>query len=143
MKFKTVKGDLFKSPKNVALAHCIGSDAIMGAGIAVTFVKEFPFMRTELQNLQNLPVGSAYLYSGGDRPVINLVTKAISYGKPTRGSFSQSILAMKELLIQEGMKEVAFPLMGSGLDRLDWGISEDFIKAVFADTDIELTLYVQ
>ena len=36
-----VEGDLFSSPEDEALAHCISEDCRMGAGIAVMFKKKF------------------------------------------------------------------------------------------------------
>lgn len=34
---REVEGDLFNAPKDYALAHCVGSDLGMRAGIAVRF----------------------------------------------------------------------------------------------------------
>lgn len=32
-----ISGDLFSAPDEVSLAHCVGADMSMGAGIAVLF----------------------------------------------------------------------------------------------------------
>ena len=35
-------------------------------------------------------------------------------------------------------KKIAMPVIGCGLDRLDWSKVSDIIKDVFSDTDIEI-----
>lgn len=35
--FNDIEGDLFSAPKNVSLAHCVASDFLMSAGVAVKF----------------------------------------------------------------------------------------------------------
>lgn len=36
-KLTDISGDLFSAPDDVSLAHCVGADMTMGAGIAVLF----------------------------------------------------------------------------------------------------------
>ena len=45
---------------------------------------------------------------------------------------------MKQLAVQHGIVKIAMPLLGCGLDRLNWDIVKYHIKQVFKDTDIEI-----
>lgn len=139
--YKEIIEDLFKLPNDYALAHCIAADAIMGAGIAVVFAKTYKGLRPKLQSLPN-KVGDVVLYQEKStmHKVLNLITKESSYGKPTRASFNQTILRLKEVAIEENITQIGMPLIGSGLDRLDWNESREWIQEVFQDTDIEITV---
>ena len=80
MKYTEIKGDLFKVSGDYVLAHCISSDAKMGAGIAVQFKKRFDLTNTtRLGNTEGLPVGTAFM----EGRVINLITKQRYFHKPT------------------------------------------------------------
>lgn len=138
MKFLEVKGDLFKVSNEHVLVQCISADCKMGAGIAVEFVKRYPSMRNLLLGM-NPKVGQALYYNGANkRFVINLITKEKYYHKPTRENFNKSILDMKSVIDFYNIKKIAMPLIGSGLDRLNWNESSKFIQETFADTDIEI-----
>ncbi|WP_243644230.1 hypothetical protein [Paenibacillus pinisoli] len=51
MEFIEIKKDLFSMADEYFLAHCISSDAKMGAGIAVEFRKRF-----KLKSLQDMAI---------------------------------------------------------------------------------------
>lgn len=138
MKYQEIKGDLFKVSNEYTLVHCISVDCRMGAGIAVEFVKRNPNMRTTLQKM--LPVvGDALYYNlDGEHGVINLFTKERYFNKPTRQDFNNTILDLKGLCKQSEIKKLAMPLIGSGLDQLNWKESSKFIQETFAYTDIEI-----
>ncbi|MFP3727428.1 macro domain-containing protein [Priestia filamentosa] len=135
MKFNEVFKDLFTVEKDYYLAHCISSDAKMGAGIAVKFRENF-----SLDNLQvkaqhtPLKVGSCEQV---DR-VLNLITKKVYWGKPTYKTFKMAIVDMKRVAVENEIKKIAMPQIGAGLDRLSWVENSKIIKEVFADTDIEI-----
>lgn len=135
VQYKEIKQDLFLLPNKYVLAHCIAADAKMGAGIAVQFVKRYKGLRPKLQSM-HLQVGNVVFCKG----VLNLITKEISYGKPTRASFNQTIVNLREVAIKENIKHIGMPLIGSGLDRLDWDDSSRWIQEVFKETDIEIVV---
>lgn len=140
MKYTEVRGNLFNVDRNYVLAHCIAEDCRMGAGIATQFVKRNPKMRAYLL-ARNPKVGDVLFYHSEEDRVFNLITKEKSYGKPTREDFNASILNLKEEMVKRDFHHLAIPLIGSGLDRLDWNITEEFIMKEFADTDIEIVVY--
>ncbi len=138
MKFLEVKGDLFKVSNEHVLVHCISADCKMGAGIAVEFVKRYPSMRNLVLSMKP-EVGQALYYNGANkRFVINLITKERYYHKPTRDNFNKTILDMKRVIDFYNIQKIALPLIGSGLDRLNWDESSKFIQETFVDTDIEI-----
>lgn len=146
MKYTEIKGDLFSAEEHYVLAHCIAADARMGAGIATQFVKRYPNMRNYIHS-QNPIIGDVVFYNchqaggTGKHHLFNLITKEKSWEKPYRADFSNAIDKLKEEMVNRGFLHLAIPLIGAGLDRLDWNESRDYIKEEFADTDIEILVH--
>ena len=143
MIFKEIKGDLFKSDNKYTLVHCISYDCGMGAGIAKTFDSKMPQMKKLLKSTireNNMQGYFAILYIG-ERNVINLITKERYWHKPTYSSLKASLLSAKKIAIRYDIKYLAMPVIGCGLDRLQWSKVSAMIKEIFADTDIEIVVY--
>ena len=127
--------NLFEVSKEYHLAHCIATDALMGAGIAVPMKKKFGLSKTiTAAKRKELKVGTCY----PDGRVLNLLTKSSSYGKPTKQSFEAASVDMRRVVIEREIKKIAMPLIGAGLDRLSWGSNREVIQRVFADVDVEI-----
>ena len=120
MIFKEVQQDLFTVPQGYYLAHCISGDYALGAGIAKKFAN----------------VGRALLVDN----VFNLVTKQRCFHKPTYDSLYDTLIDMRELCADFGITKLAMPLIGCGLDKLDWEQVKDVIDDVFNETDIEILI---
>ena len=143
MIFKEINGDLFESDEKYTLVHCISADCAMGAGIAKTFDDRMPKMKKLLKRTireNNMQGYFAILYQG-ERNVINLITKERYWHKPTYSSLKASLLNAKNIAIRNDIKYLAMPVIGCGLDRLQWSKVSVMIKEVFADTDIEIVVY--
>ena len=143
MIFKEINGDLFESDEKYTLVHCISADCAMGAGIAKTFDDRMPKMKKLLKSTireNNMQGYFAILYQG-ERNVINLITKERYWHKPTYSSLKTSLLNAKNIAIRNDIKYLAMPVIGCGLDRLQWSKVSVMIKEVFADTDIEIVVY--
>ena len=143
MIFKEINGDLFESDEKYTLVHCISADCAMGAGIAKTFDDRMPKMKKLLKRTireNNMQGYFAILYQG-ERNVINLITKERYWHKPTYSSLKTSLLNAKKIAIRNDIKYLAMPVIGCGLDRLQWSKVSVIIKEVFADTDIEIVVY--
>lgn len=143
MIFKEINGDLFDSDEKYTLVHCISADCAMGAGIAKTFDDRMPKMKKLLKRTireNNMQGYFAILYQG-ERNVINLITKERYWHKPTYSSLKASLLNAKKIAIRNNIKYLAMPVIGCGLDRLQWSKVSVMIKEVFADTDIEIVVY--
>lgn len=136
--YREIFGDLFKVRSEYVLAHCISTDCEMGKGIAVEFVKRNPNMKSYLL-AQDPQIGQAIYYPGdSEHQVFNLVTKRFYNGKPKRKDFNQAIESLKNEMVQRGLMKLAIPIMGSGLDKLNWVQSSRVIQEVFADTHIQI-----
>lgn len=86
--------------------------------------------------------GCAHLVSD-DRCVFYLVTKEKYSHKPTISSLEASLRAMRDLCLENNVHQLAMPRIGCGLDRLDWNQVSKLIQHIFADDDIEITIYTQ
>ena len=132
--------DLFQVPQGYYLAHCISGDYALGAGIAKKF-NEVYNMRSKLNRDYAIPsekksanVGRALLVDN----VFNLVTKERYFHKPTYDELYNALVDMQEQCQDFGIEKLAMPLIGCGLDRLEWGKVKDIIEDVFTQTDIEI-----
>lgn len=136
--------DLFSVPEEYYLAHCISADFGMGKGIAVQFNEHFN-MKQKLQKSYPDYINEwhHYKYTGDcivkDR-VFNLITKERYFHKPTYESLELALHEMSNLCGYFKIKKVAMPMIGCGLDRLEWVKVSEIIKKVFEDTDVEILI---
>lgn len=139
--------DIFKVKNVDVVAHCIAQDAHMGAGIAVMFDKRYPEMKQGAKKA-SVDIGDIYLWNLGREiksnrpPVANLITKASSFDKPTYEDFNRTIACLRQLIIDCKFKTIAIPMIGAGLDKLNW--KTQVLPCLFEnlyDLDIELTVY--
>ena len=139
--------DLFSVPNDYFLAHCISADFRMGAGIAVEFQKRFD---TKMQLCTKYPnywnSWCAYRTIGDcilEGKVLNLITKERYFHKPTYISMQYALERMRTVCRLFYIKKVAMPLIGCGLDRLEWSKVSEMIQNVFKDEDIEILVCKQ
>lgn len=142
MIYKEEVRDLFGVSKDYYLAHCISADFGMGKGIVVEFNKRFD-MKRKLQSKypdyvnewhRCKSVGACILQDH----VLNLVTKERYFHKPTYESMRNALLDMKFVCLCNNIQKVAMPIIGCGLDRLQWSKVSGLIKSVFDDMEIEI-----
>lgn len=137
MEFTEIKKDLFTMTDNYYLAHCISSDAKMGAGIAVEFKKRFKLASLqEMAKQSPLEIGKCYKAGRA----LNLVTKSKYWHKPTYESLTQAVVSMRDVCLEEGITALAMPQIGCGLDKLQWGKVREIIKEVFEDTEVDIVV---
>lgn len=144
MLFNEVKGDLFNAPQGCYLVHCISGDYALGAGIAKKFNEVYD-MRFKLHRNFPIPDGEKYTNVGKALlidNVFNLVTKPRCYHKPTYATLFDTLYDMREQCEDLGVKKLSMPLIGCGLDKLEWSEVKETIKEVFDDMDIEITVYM-
>ena len=137
-----VQQDLFTVPQGYYLAHCISGDYTLGKGIAKTFDEVYN-MRYKLHRQYPIPDGEKFAIIGWALlvdNVFNLVTKGMYYHKPTYTTLRDALLDMKEQCLTLNVKKLAMPMIGCGLDRLDWTEVRQLITEVFQDTDIEIMI---
>lgn len=142
MIYKEEYRDLFSVPDDYYLAHCISADFALGAGIAVQFNKKFD-MRNQLQKKYPDYINKWHHYKMvGDciraGRVLNLITKERYFHKPTYKSVESALIQMHYVIEELGIKKIAIPTIGCGLDRLSWDKVSEIIKDVFDDVDVEI-----
>lgn len=140
LKLSEVEGDLFSAPENYSLAHCVGADFAMGAGIAVKFRQTFGKVDELLA--QKITSGGVAVLKDKNRFIYYLVTKPASYGSPTYDSLRSSLSQMKIHMKKNNVNKLAIPRIGCGIDGLEWDKVSAELNAVFGDEDIEIVVYV-
>ena len=134
-----INGDLFtESNPYSSLADCVAKDLRMGKGIAVIFKKKFGTLGLKEQCAR---VGSVAVLERDSRFIYYLITKSWSNEKPTLSDLTLSLYCMRDHAIQNDVKMISMPRIGSGLDRLDWGDVKNAITQVFLKTDIQIQIY--
>ena len=140
MTITTEKRNLFDMPQGYYFAHCISSDFALGAGIAKTFDSVYN-MRFKLFNKY-----PDYEYNGGDvlliDNVFNLVTKQKYWHKPTYESVRRALEMMRKRMDFEGITKLAIPMLGCGLDKLQWEQVRKIIENIFFDTEVDIVVCV-
>lgn len=141
--------DLFTVSDEYVLVHCISSDFAMGAGIAKRFaqlgVKEkiWVYPRKWDGHGYMIPIGLQY------HIVANLVTKERYWMKPTYDTLRESLECLRDWVVDQNRPpwmddlKLAMPLIGCGLDKLEWHKVSEIVKEVFNDTDIEILVCKQ
>ena len=135
-----VNQDLFTVPKDYILVHCISADFALGAGIAKEFAKRG--VKEWLQNyslITDRKVGKCITtFETGWVAEFNLITKERYFHKPTIVTMRLALEKMKQICLEHNIKKIAMPVIGCGLDRLNWNDVSEQIKNVFTDTDVEI-----
>ena len=134
--------NLFSVPDDYYLAHCISADFGMGKGIVVEFNKRFDMKRilqtkypdyvNQFHRQKRL---SDCILEGR---VFNLITKERYFEKPTYNTLTGALCKMKGLCRSQNIHKIAMPIIGCGLDRLEWDKVSKIIKDVFQGEDIEI-----
>jgi O-acetyl-ADP-ribose deacetylase (regulator of RNase III) len=137
--FQEKKGNLFEAESDRTLFHCVSADCEMGAGIAKQFVEKYPNLRSYVDE-QWPEVGESVFYRSDEKwDVINLITKWKYYHKPTYKTLRQSLEHAKKIC--DDNQRIAMPMIGCGLDGLDWQKVRQIITQVFHGTNVDIVMY--
>ena len=131
MTYKEENRDLFSVTEDYYFVHCISADFALGKGIALQFKKSFD-MKNKLK--ESGKSGKCILI---DR-VFNLVTKESYHRKPTIESITECLQELKKQVIENDIKKLAMPLIGCGLDGLNWKDVSEQVKKIFDDVKVEI-----
>lgn len=110
----------------------------MSAGIAVVFRKKFG--RLDELRRQHPAVGKALRLQDGQRSIYYLVTKRFSGQKPDYEDLWSALLDLRKDLLSRGIRKLAVPKLGCGLDRLDWRVVRSMLEVIFQSTGIEIVV---
>ncbi|KAH8302191.1 hypothetical protein KR044_003778, partial [Drosophila immigrans] len=134
-KLTEIDGDLFSAPKTHSLAHCVGADLAMGAGIAVKFKEVYG--KVEELRAQQVTSGGVATLKDAQRDIYYLVTKPQSWGKPTYASLQSSLEQMREHMVKNEIDKLAIPRIGCGIDGLEWDKVSALLEQVFGQEQVE------
>ena len=123
-----VRQDLFTMPLEVSLAHCVSADLVMGCGVADQFRRRVG--RVEELRAQGATVGQVAVLEEDKRFLYYLITKAKVSGKPAYSALRRALTAMFRHARGHGVKHIAMPLIGCGLDGLRW----DRVRPILEET---------
>lgn len=140
MNYQEKNQDLFEADFNIwTPVHCISSDCKMGAGIAVPMRKKFNL--DEMRNLDPyfLKHPNCVYYNG----VLNLITKAKYWHKPTMQSMKTSLEIMRDRILILSITHIVMPKIGAGLDRLAWNDVRNLLFDIFQDNPIEILVCIK
>lgn len=144
MIYNEVTGDLFEKGKGRILCHCISADFALGAGIAVKFANMG--VKSALKNAnpdaeEKWEKGICIVTFVDDNVVCNLVTKRKCWQKPTYENLQFALGDMKTFIKGEATKgtvKIGMPLIGCGLDGLNWSKVSRMIQDTFSDLDVDI-----
>lgn len=134
--------DLFSVSDDYYLVHCISADFDMGRGIVVEFNRRFDMKRKLQSKYPNYLSQYIHKRIGGDcileGKVFNLITKERYCHKPTLITMRLALEKMNLVCSENNIKKIAMPVIGCGLDRLNWNDVSEQIKSVFTDMHVEI-----
>lgn len=149
MKITEIHNNLFKVNNEFSLGHCVSHDCNIskswGAGIAVQFRNRYPGIKeycAEMIKKYNLPCPTVipYYVPSEDRYIFNLITKTRYFKKPSYSSIGYCIKYMAIYCEKFDIHKLALPLIGCGLDKLQWNKVRELIELHFKKLDTEILI---
>lgn len=138
-----IQGDLFET-KADAMVHCVSADFEMSRGIALEFRTRFGCV--EELRAEKAGVGDVVSLRDDEnkRWIYYMVTKQRYWHKPTYEAFEQSLHRLHTLCVQDGIRTLAMPRIGCGLDKLKWEQVSAMIRKTFKISDhIQVLVYTK
>lgn len=142
MIYKEEIRDLFNVPEDYYLVHCISADFGMGKGIVIEFNRRFDMKNRLIQKYPNYLSFWLYYKLQGDcileDRVFNLITKERYWHKPTYDSMRIALEELCKLCLKYNIRKLAMPIIGCGLDKLEWFKVSEMLQKIFEPYDIEI-----
>ena len=138
MYYHEEKMNLMDVPQGWWIAHCVSGDFALGAGVAKQINEAFNMREMLLRQWDEGDVENMGYWCAPCGNVLNLITKPKYWNKPTLESLREALDDMRKLINEEGIKKIAMPKIGCGLDRLNWDDVSPMIQEIFKDTDVEI-----
>ena len=133
-------GNVFHCDPSYSLAHSISSDAKMSKGIAVQFLSRFPVLAS-LRQMEN-QVGTAVAVCTDRKFIYNLVSKPRYWMKPDVKTLRQCLQSMYRHALQNGVKNISMPKIGSGCDKLKFEYDVmPILNDIFWGADVSIHVY--
>jgi len=134
-----VEGNLFESPTDYAIGHCVSKNFKMSEGISLEFRRKFGKVDQLIQ--QNKQVTEIAAIQDSDRYILYIITKDLHYQKPTYETMFFAMKNLRKFCESNNLNKVALPKIGSGCDQLDWEQVRTIIRYVFKKSNIKILVY--
>ena len=124
-------------------AQCISQDTERGMfkGIAVDFLRMFPVLESLRCMQMEGRLGTAVPVTTSEVFIYNLISKEKYYKKPTLDLLRRCLVSMNEHAVLNNVPGINMPLIGSGLDRLDFRKVFQLICDVFGGSRVHIQIY--
>ncbi|KAF4528959.1 hypothetical protein B566_EDAN011264, partial [Ephemera danica] len=130
-----IEGDIYDAPKEYCYVQCVSKDLHCGAGIAAQFKAKYGGIEyIKAQNKKMLPIEE-------ERYLINLITKAKYFEKPTMNSIERCLWQLKYFCTEFVIRKIAMPLIACGLDRQPWDHVQKILEKVMGHSIIDIKVY--
>ena len=128
--------DLFTTPTEYSLAHCVSEDLRMSKGIAATFKKKYG----QIENLQSQgpQIGKVLQIVNKGRPLFYMVTKKSFHQKTTYQDLWNSLIQLRDQMLIQDLQHLAVPKIACGLDKLNWRVVRSMLEEIFRFTGIDV-----
>ena len=140
-------GNLLESEAET-LVNTVNTEGVMGKGIALQFKTQFPdnyhAYRKKCRENQ-LKIGQLFITKdtsllSGQKTIINFPTKT-QWRLPSRYEYiSEGLKALRHYLLENKVKSIAIPPLGSGNGGLDWNRVKSMIE--HALSDVPTTVFI-
>ena len=142
------RGDLLNANAE-ALVNTVNCVGIMGRGIALQFKKMYPrnfAAYAAACSANELEPGKMFVFPTGEmtnpKYIINFPTKRHWRGNSKIEDIDAGLKALREELIDRGVKSVAIPPLGSGLGGLPWSaVKQRIVEALDDLQDVEIIVF--
>lgn len=137
------KGDIFRVlEKDVVYLHSCNSQNVWGAGVSLSFLKNFPEAYKIYKSKLNNP-GDGYVLKSGEYNVACLITSKFfgQYKDPPKKIIKQTYTALINMLSSIPDKDITIysPKINSGYFATPWEATEKVIKLVCSKSDKNIT----
>ena len=125
-----------------SIGHYLSANARMGKGFADFLSHRIPGQRSICRKAK-LFMGQVYPFwdSTRRRYIYNLVTKERFCDKPNLSTLSKTLEAMKIHASTNGVCTLAIPILGCGLDQMNWQEVMKLLRDIFAYADVRFVVY--
>lgn len=142
------KGNLLDAPAE-ALVNTVNTVGVMGKGIALMFKERFPTNMNEYAKAckeYRVKTGTMFVTEThelmGPRWVVNFPTKQHWRGDSKMEWIESGLEDLRRFLLENQVKSIAIPPLGSGNGGLDWQAVKPKIEQALADlTQVEILVY--
>ncbi|VVC27226.1 Hypothetical protein CINCED_3A020496 [Cinara cedri] len=139
-KITEINDNIFNSPPEFAIAHCVSADLRMTKCVAKDLCEIYGNTRSELANYKP-KTGNTLVTRCGSRTIFHLVTRAKCYTKPTYNDIITAIKNLKREAIKYNQTEIAMPTIASRLNGHDPMTIKQLTQSEFQNSNIKIYLY--